>query len=213
MMKMQLARYLEQKDRWPQIGNHILAQYDDDSIFVYQAYSSSIAKFAMHQGYFGGSFKFSRMSWIKPNFLWMMYRSDWGTKKGQEFTLAIRIKRSFFDSVLSGAVPSYFDTELYPKKEEWKKALRKSSVRLQWDPDHTPDGSKTKRRALQLGLRDEVLKEYAKNAIIEIIDLSEFVAEQRKIVLLGDYTNLLTPKENIYIPHNRAIQKKLQLSR
>ena len=26
-------------------------------------------------------------------------------------------------------------------------------VRLQWDPDHTPDGCKEKRRAIQLGLK------------------------------------------------------------
>ncbi|WP_216092858.1 DUF4291 family protein [Candidatus Marithrix sp. Canyon 246] len=24
------------------------------------------------------------MTWIKTNFLWMMYRSEWGTKQGQE---------------------------------------------------------------------------------------------------------------------------------
>jgi len=27
------------------------------------------------------------MSWIKPNFLWMMYRCGWGTKEGQQVTL------------------------------------------------------------------------------------------------------------------------------
>ncbi len=31
-----------------------------------------------------------------------------------------------------------------------------SDVRLQWDPDHKPDGSKETRRAIQLGLRNSV---------------------------------------------------------
>ncbi len=44
------------------------------------------------------------MSWIKTNFLWMMYRSGWGTKPDQEIILAIRLKTTFLDSVLTQAV-------------------------------------------------------------------------------------------------------------
>src|SRR4051794_29690087 len=46
------------------------------------------------------------MSWVKPNFLWMMYRSGWGAKEGQEVTLALRLRRQFFDALLAQAVPS-----------------------------------------------------------------------------------------------------------
>jgi hypothetical protein len=35
-------------------------------------------------------------------------------------------------------------------------------VRLQWDPDHHPNGSPLKRRAIQLGLRNDV------SAIVDI---------------------------------------------
>nr|WP_197278809.1 DUF4291 family protein [Pseudanabaena sp. 'Roaring Creek'] len=105
-MKVQTEPYLNQKDRWQPSGRVILAQYDADSIVVYQAYPPAIGHFAASHGYFGGDFKFSRMTWIKPNFLWMMYRSGWGTKEGQEVTLAIRIQRSAFDSILSQAVHS-----------------------------------------------------------------------------------------------------------
>ncbi len=86
--------YLLQQAYWPQSGRHIIAQYDEDSIIVYQAYQLAIGHFAATHGYFGGDFSFTRMSWIKPNFLWMMYRSGWGTKEGQEITLAVRLKRS-----------------------------------------------------------------------------------------------------------------------
>lgn len=43
--------YVEQNDRvWPTEGRHILAQYDDDSVVVYQAYCPTIAGYAVkHQ--------------------------------------------------------------------------------------------------------------------------------------------------------------------
>ena len=65
-------------------GRHVLAQYDAETVVVYQAYRPSIGAFAATHGYFGGGFSPSRMSWIKPNFLWMMYRCGWATKEGQE---------------------------------------------------------------------------------------------------------------------------------
>src|SRR5215813_11712221 len=105
--------YLKQKDRWPKTGRHILAQFDENSVVVYQAYRPSIGYFAAHNGYFGGEFSLGRMSWIKPNFLWMMFRSGWGTKPGQEVTLAVRLKRSAFDEILSQAVHSTFVPEVY----------------------------------------------------------------------------------------------------
>jgi hypothetical protein len=102
------APYAEQTKHWPQNGRHILAQFDEDTIIVYQAFRSEIGQFAVEKGYFGGEFKYSRMSWIKPNFLWMMYRSQWGQAEGQEVVLAVRLKRRFFDALLAQAVPSSF---------------------------------------------------------------------------------------------------------
>jgi hypothetical protein len=67
--------YLAQQARWPASGRHILAQFDVESVVVYQAYRPAIGHFAARHGYFGGGFSLGRMSWIKPNFLWMMYRS------------------------------------------------------------------------------------------------------------------------------------------
>src|SRR5262249_23601423 len=66
--------------RWPRSGRHILAQYDASTVVVYQAYAPEIGRFAAEHGWFGGPFSYERMSWVKPNFLWMMYRSGWGTK-------------------------------------------------------------------------------------------------------------------------------------
>ena len=68
---MRFQRYADQEPGWPQSGRHIMAQFDADSIYVYQAYRSAIARFAIEHQRFGGEFSFNRMSWIKPNFLWM----------------------------------------------------------------------------------------------------------------------------------------------
>ncbi len=105
--------YLSQQARWPASGRHILAQFDAESVVVYQAYRPAIGHFAARNGYFGGGFGMGRMSWIKPNFLWMMYRSGWGTKESQEVTLAIRLSSAAFDEILRLAVHSSFTPDVY----------------------------------------------------------------------------------------------------
>lgn len=194
------AAYAEQMGRWPQTGQHILAQFDDDTVIVYQAYSPSIGRFAVENGFFGGDFKYSRMSWSKPNFLWMMYRSQWGHAEGQEVVLAIRLKREFFDSLLAQAVPSSFDAYMFGSRDEWAAAVARSDVRLQWDPDHLPSGEKCERRAIQLGLRGAALEAYGKREIVQIIDMSAFVAEQRSNVPEWKSGKLMTPVEHVYAP-------------
>src|SRR5436309_5151958 len=120
-MTLAIEPYLEQRQRWPASGRHILAQFDDESVVVYQGYRPDIGRFAAEHGYFGGGFSLDRMSWIKPNFLWMMFRSGWGTKEGQEVTLAVWIRRSAFDAILHEAVHSTFVAEVYSDREEWKR--------------------------------------------------------------------------------------------
>ena len=40
--------YFSQKKKfWPKTGKHILAQYDDETVVVYQAYKPSIAEYAV----------------------------------------------------------------------------------------------------------------------------------------------------------------------
>jgi hypothetical protein len=193
------APYVEQMKRWPQTGRHILAQFDDDTIIVYQAYRPEIGKFAVENGYFGGEFKYSRMSWIKPNFLWMMYRSQWGQSEGQEIVLAVRLNRTFFDSLLAQAVPSSFDPDAFGSRDDWAAAVERSDVRLQWDPDHMPTGEKCERRAIQLGLRGTTLEAYGKREVVKIIDMSPFVADQRANVSDWRIGKLVTPTEDVYV--------------
>src|SRR5512138_1340075 len=112
-MRLPAERYVDQVARWPAAGQHILAHYDDETIVVYQAYSQAIGGFAVAHGFFGGAFSLERMSWVKPNFLRMMYRSDWGRSPNQEVVLAVRLRRAFFDSLLAKAVPSSFQAAAF----------------------------------------------------------------------------------------------------
>lgn len=210
-MKIETQRYIEQLNHWPSTGRHILAQHDDETIVVYQAYRSSIGKYAVENQHFGGDFSYSRMSWIKTNFLWMMFRSGWGTKGDQEFTLAIRLKRSFFERMLEVAVGSTFDASRFGSIEQWKAAIGHSDVRLQWDPDHDPSGARLERRAVQLGLRGDALVEYGNASVVEIIDLSAFVALQRGAVT-GSFSELMTPRERVFSPYSVRARQNPWLS-
>jgi hypothetical protein len=193
------APYAHVAKGWPQSGRHILAQYDDVGVVVYQAYRSSIADFAVAHQKFGGDFSVSRMSWIKPNFLWMMYRSGWATKENQERILAIRMNSSFFESLLERAVWSSFEPERHPSNDDWRKAIESSDVRLQWDPDHDLNGLPLDRRALQLGLRGSTLEEYADAAIISIEDVTSF-AKNAHARLDDRMSDLYVPQEDVYVP-------------
>jgi len=212
-MNLVAEKYVEQQSRWPREGRHILAQFDAETIVVYQAYRPGIARYAVANGHFGGSkFDFGRMSWIKPTFLWMMYRSGWATKENQETVLAVRIRRAGFEEILRQAVPSTYCSELYADKFVWQKSLSDSCVRLQWDPDHDPRGEKLPRRAIQLGLRREVLESYGGSWIVSIEDITDFVHEQHAALNSQGVDALMTPKEEVYPVEDSAIRRGLGLS-
>lgn len=211
-MKLIIEKYNKQVKYWPDTGKHILAQYSDDSIVVYQSYRPEIGLFAAKHQFFGGAFSYSRMSWIKPNFLWMMYRNGWGTKPGQEVTLAITLKRGYFENILSKAVASSFNQSHYQDNDTWKNRILDSNVRLQWDPDHDPFGNKMERRAIQLGLRNDMLLPFQGDGIVEIEDISDYVKSQRQLVIAGRIEELYTPNETIFIPTNNEELVEVGLS-
>ena len=84
--------------------HEIRADYDRSTIVVYQAYSPAIADPAVAAQRFVEPFSLHRMTWIKPSFLWMMERSNWARKPGQERVLAVRITREGWETALSQAV-------------------------------------------------------------------------------------------------------------
>jgi hypothetical protein len=141
----------------------------------------------------------------------MMDRSGWGTKENQETTLALRLRRAFFDALLAGAVPSTWDRDLYATPEDWSRAVGRSDVRLQFDPDHHPSGAELDRRAIQLGLRGGVLGAFGRRELVEVVELSDFVAEQRDALAARGVAALVTPRERVYTPADPAVAARLRL--
>jgi hypothetical protein len=201
--------YAVQSGTWPGTGRHILAQFDEQHLVVYQAYRPSIGREASANLRFGSQFSLNRMSWIKPGFLWMMYRSGWATKVDQEVILAVWLPRSAFDELLAQAVPSHFEPQLYPDEARWRKAISDSDVRLQWDPDHDPDGRPLARRAVQIGLRGDILRRYAHEWPADIQDVTAFVHDQRALVQSNRLDLLQTLREAIYPVNDLVVAHRI----
>jgi len=198
-MNLKTIPYFDYEKDLPQSGQHILAQQKENSLIVYQAFNPRIASYAVEHQQFGGvAYKFERMSWIKPNFLWMMFRCGWATKEAQKRVLAIEISKEHFDQILKEAVHSSFKSKVYDSHEAWQDAVKNSEVRLQWDPDHNPYGAQLERRAVQLGLRGKMLRQFATDWIIGIEDITDFVLEQGQLVAQKDLSNLLVIEEEVY---------------
>ncbi|NOW06154.1 DUF4291 domain-containing protein [Clostridium beijerinckii] len=158
----------------------IFATYDETTIRIYQAYNKRIANEALELGRFGKSFKVDRMTWIKPSFLWMMYRSGWGTKVDQERVLAIDIMQEGFEKIIQNAVLSTYNERVYSTYNEWKDKLSASQVRCQWDPDRDIYGNAIERRAIQLGIKGLMVNKYVNEWIKKITDITEDVAMLRE---------------------------------
>ena len=118
-----------------------------------------------------------RMTWIKPSFLWMMYRCGWGTKENQERILAIDIKKEAFNFLVKNAVKSTFIKEDYESFEVWKEQLKHSNIRLQWDPERDIFGNPLEKRSIQIGIKGEYVSKYVYDWIMNITDITDHVQD------------------------------------
>ncbi len=186
----------------------IYAYYNREHIRVYQAYNKQIAEQAVSLQTFGNNFSLNRMTWIKPSFLWLMYRSNWGTKKNQEYILALDIYREAFDSLLERAVLTSPEEH---NSDSWEKDFKETTVYCQWDNDRSISGKALNRYAIQIGIKSDILKDFINSGIYKITDLTPSVKkwnEQRK----SGKTDLKNfPAEKIYPVNNQDILKKLDM--
>jgi len=197
----------------PVDGQHIVAHQSETQVVVYQAYNPAIARFAVENQYLGGpSFSYGRMSWIKPNFLWMMYRCGWASKENQEHVLALWLDKMVFEEILNQAAFSTFTAGNYESPEAWKQDLATKNVRLQWDPDHSPYGGKLTRRALQLGLKNDTLEQFGKHRVTRIEDITDFVQQQKIFVDNRQLAQLQVPQERVYSVADSALAQKIGLT-
>ncbi|HXR90217.1 MAG TPA: DUF4291 domain-containing protein [Steroidobacteraceae bacterium] len=152
----------------------IRALYNQHTIRVYQAYSDIIADSALaHRAFVSPPFKMERMTWIKPSFLWMMYRSRWGQKDAsQKRILAIDITREGFEWALAHSCLSHFEEDRYTAYAEWRHMKELSPVRIQWDPERDIHLQPLPYRSIQIGLSGEAVTLYVKSWIQCITDVT-----------------------------------------
>lgn len=155
-------------------SEHIIkAAYSDLSIRVYQAYRPEIALAALEAGRFVPPFSMGRMTWIKPSFNWMMYRSGFATKPGQEVVLGIDLSREGFEWALKNAVLSKFTPSVHASPAQWQNLLTVRPVRIQWDPERDwrlqPIAGV---RTIQIGLSGEAVERYVNEWILSIEDVT-----------------------------------------
>ncbi|WP_141206709.1 DUF4291 domain-containing protein [Streptomyces griseorubiginosus] len=140
------------------------------------------------------------MTWIKPSFLWMMYRCGWGAKEGQETVLAVEISREGFDWALRNACLSSYAHGLHPDRATWQRQLKRAPARVQWDPERDLRLQPLPYRSLQLGLSGEAARRYADEWTVSIRDVTPLVHEIHGLVGSGDLDAAarLLPQERPY---------------
>ncbi|WP_406313976.1 DUF4291 domain-containing protein [Streptosporangium sp. NBC_01639] len=157
----------------------VRAVYTEESITVYQAYDPAIAGPAVAAQSFVPPFRRERMTWIKPSFLWMMYRCGWATKPGQRRVLAIEITRDGFEWALANSCLSHYDRERHADRDAWAERLRRSPVRIQWDPERDGRLNALPYRSLQIGLSGEAVDRYTDEWITAVTDVTDLAGAVR----------------------------------
>ena len=149
------------------------AEYDNEGVYFYQAFGDSIRLYAIkHQKLGGEKFNPERMTWIKPNFAWMLYRSGYGFKEGQKHVLKIKLAHKVVSKILEQCTcieGGWKGNREEPCSDGW----------IQWDPARDLFSSEKKKprkmlkkRAIQIGLARSLSKYYNDN-ILSIEDVSE----------------------------------------
>ena len=174
--------------------------YTADTITVYQAYAREIALPALANGRFVAPFKRERMTWIKPSFLWMMYRCGWGLKPGQEHVLAVEVTRSGFEWALLQACLSHYDADRYASRRAWSEQVKASPVRVQWDPERSLSLQPLPHRSLQVGLSGEAVDRYVDEWTVSITDVTPTAHAIKDLLRNGDEiaAAALLPEERPY---------------
>lgn len=168
---------ISQKTMRPE--REIRAQFDGETVTVYQAFSESLGQAAVEkQSLDVGGFKMTRTTWIKPSFTWILSRSGYGMKEaGQSRILAIRLRREVFEQLLR----------------------ERENRNVQWDPERRVDLAPLPYRTIQIGVRPKAMKTYL-DGIVEIIDMTPTAHAIYQLVHIGKIreAEALLPEEKPY---------------
>ncbi|MEV6955804.1 DUF4291 domain-containing protein [Streptomyces sp. NPDC051183] len=181
-------------------NRQIRAAHTATTVTVYQAYGPHLGLPAARDGRFPAAWKRERMTWIKPSFLWMMYRCGWAAKADQETVLAIEITRAGFDRALREACLSHYESGVHADEAAWKESLREAPARVQWDPERDLHLNPLPYRSLQLGLSGPASRAYADEWTVSIRDVTPLAREVHGLIRAGEdaAARALLPVETPY---------------
>ena len=167
---------------------------------MYQAYGDRIANPAVAAGRFVPPFSFGRMTWIKPSFLWLMARSNWGRKSEQTRILAVRIRRSGWDAALAEAVLTGYEPGAHAGRGQWERDFREAPVHVQWDPERSLRGAKLEHRSIQVGVSRHRIDAFVDDWLVSLEDLTPRVRKMRTLLDAGkaDKARRHLPPERVY---------------
>ena len=174
-------------------------EWDEEGVYFYQAYNDDIADWAIeHQKFGGPNFNATRMTWIKPSFAWVLYRSGYACKHHQTRILKVKLSHASVAELLSQC--------------QCKAGGGGSKGRVQWDPERdlmSGDGKvpreMLRRRAIQIGLKGSLSELYVRSAIA-IEDVTELAHRVKAAHVVADsklaMSQLLPelPVERPYMP-------------
>mmetsp|Transcript_31779 Transcript_31779/g.74218 ORF Transcript_31779/g.74218 Transcript_31779/m.74218 type:complete len:284 (+) Transcript_31779:72-923(+) len=146
----------------PQRGSEVQVfrgEWDAEGVYFYQAYCDEIADWAVEHQQFGGpKFNASRMTWIKPSFAWMLYRSGYGRKHNQHRILKVKLPHDAVAALL--------------RQCQCKDGGGGSKGRVQWDPArdlYSAEGREPRKllrdRAIQIGLSGSLSEAYVRSVV------------------------------------------------
>jgi hypothetical protein len=137
--------------------------------------NTDIADYAVDNQRFGGPhFKPVRMTWIKPSFAWVLYRSGYASKHNQTRILKIKLSHESVASLLSQC--------------KCKHGGGGSWGRVQWDPARDIQKQETKskeprkmlrERAIQIGLKGHLSEQYV-DSVLSIQDVTDLAKKVQR---------------------------------
>ena len=190
------------------------ADYDDEGVYLYQAYSDDIAEYSLaHQRLGGPSFDPARMTWAKPSFGWLLYRSGYGRKHGQHRLLRFKVPHEALGLILAQC--HCVDTNKATRGTVQRTEGAGGGGRVQWDPERdlmVPDGREPRamlrRRAIQIGMAGRLSEQY----VASIVAISDFTAlghrvglahrekKDRDRIAMMEALCPELPRERLYVP-------------
>lgn len=188
----------------------IRADYDANTIVMYQAYSPAIVAPSLAAQRFVPPFSLGRMTWIKPSFLWLMERSRWAQKAGQERVLAVRVTRAGWEEALSLGVLTDADPKVYSTYAAWQEQFEQAKVHIQWDPERSLRGASLPYGSIQVGLSRHLIRRYVEEWTISLEDYTPRVKKMAELLRTGkeSQARALLPPERIY-PLSAVLKQRI----